>query len=212
MKGSAGGQHFIDHQNRPSLKARNCGWRHGKGAGDIALSLMPAQPASASRRPPPDQHVRGENTLRGVMAQMTRSFRRLIVVSSEIAPPMKRYRDDQRLWAAKFNEKPRAKSGQKRRQLQPVAMLVMQDQLARAVRMVETGPDGGQWAASSSNRRIAGRQACGQAAGRSARRAARQSVSARPSMWRTGPSCRQIAGAGRIDAAATGLPAAPRRR
>ena len=145
MKGGAGRQHIIDHQNRSSFKARNRGRRHGKGAGDIALSLMPAQPALASRRPPPGQHVRGEDTLRGIAAEMTRPFRRLIVASSEIAPPMKRYRDDQRLRAAKFDEKPRAKSSQKRRQLQPVAMLVMQDQFARAVRIVETGPDGGQW-------------------------------------------------------------------
>ena len=46
----------------------------------------------------------------------------------------------------------------------------------------------------------------------SAHRAPRQSASARPSMWRTGPSCRQIAGTGRIEAAATRLPIAPRRR
>ena len=144
MKGGAGGQHIIDHQNRPSFEARNCGRWHSEGAGDIALSLIPAQPTQALPRPLPNQHVRGEDTLRGMMAQMTGPFRRRIVAPPEIAPSVKWYRDDQRLRAGKCDEKLCAKSRQKRRQLQPVAMLVMQNQLARSVHIVETGPDGGQ--------------------------------------------------------------------
>ena len=108
MQGGACGQHIIDHQNRPAVKAWQCGWRHGKGTGDIALPLMPAQPALASRWPVADQHVRGEDTLSRVLAQMTGPFRRLIIAPPEIAPSVKWHRDDQRLCAGKLDEQPRA--------------------------------------------------------------------------------------------------------
>ena len=145
MKGGTGGQHIIDQQHRPAVNARYGLRRHGKGTGDIALPLMPAEPALASRRPLSDQQVRGEVTLSGVMAQMTGPFRRLIVALPEITPPMKWHRNDKRAVAGKLDEQTRAKAGQKWCQLQPVTMLVMKDQVARAVGIVETGADGGQW-------------------------------------------------------------------
>ena len=145
MKGGTGGQHIIDQQDRPAGKARRGVRWHGKGTGDIALALMPAEPALASCRASADQYLGGEITSAGMMAQLPAPFRCLVVTPPEIAPPMQRHRDDKRIGAAKLDEQARAKAGQKRCQLQPVAMLVMQDQFARAVRIVETGADGGQW-------------------------------------------------------------------
>ena len=127
VKGGTGGQHIIDQQHRPAVNARRGLRPHGTGTGDIALSLMPAEPALASRRPLSDQQIRGEVTLSGVMAQMAGPFRCLVVTPPEITPPMKRHRNDKRAVAGKLDEQTRAKAAQKWCQLQPVTMLVVED-------------------------------------------------------------------------------------
>lgn len=144
MESGAGGQHIIDQQNRPVCQPWPGIWRYRKGTGDIALALMPAEPALTSRRPPADQQVRGEGTGPGVMTQLSGPFGRLVVTPPEIASSVKRHRDDKAVIVTELNEKSGAKTGQKRRQLQPVAMFEMEDKFAGAVRIVETGADGRQ--------------------------------------------------------------------
>src|SRR5210317_890914 len=85
-EGGACCHHIVNQQNRSAAEARNR-WRwYGKGAGNIALSLMPAKPALALCCPLPDQHFRRKMTNAGLVAQTARPFRRLVVASPEIAP------------------------------------------------------------------------------------------------------------------------------
>ena len=73
---------------------------------------------------------------------MTRPFRRLVVAPREIAPPVKRHRNDQHVVGGKLDEQPRPEAGQQRRELQPVTMLEAQDKLAGAVGIMKAGTDG----------------------------------------------------------------------
>ena len=110
------------------------------------MALAAGQSALACRGPVPDEKVGGKAATRGDVAEPPYQLGRLVVLSAEIAFPVKWHGNNQTVFTTRHHQKiPCHQRCKERRQLQPVAMFEGEDQLARDVIIMKAAPDHRQW-------------------------------------------------------------------
>ena len=125
-RGGAGGEHVVDQQD---AQARDRAARlHGEGAGDVALALRigccrPCDGVRAAAQQPVGAHLDPAQ-----LADRMGQHRRLVVAAREEPRPMQRHRHDHIGFGEQRGPGAAHELAQRRRELQPVAMLEGQHQ------------------------------------------------------------------------------------